>query len=92
MCNSSNLIIASQNNDSLRTFEPNIKLQKQLIRLENNEVKAILHLSSGKTQIREFYWGSTFQSQSSRYVEPSEAIRKVELFNNNGELTRTLEN
>ncbi|MAU72674.1 MAG: hypothetical protein CML04_11330 [Pseudozobellia sp.] len=92
IANSSNLIIASQNNDSLRTFEPNIKLQKQLIRLENNEVKAILHLSSGKTQIREFYWGSTFQSQSSRYVEPSEAIRKVELFNNNGELTRTLEN
>lgn len=84
------LIIASQNNDSLKIFEPSQKYRGQLIPLQPKEVKAEISFPNGQKQIREFYWGSTFQSQSSRSVSTPLRATEIRFFDNLGEETRSI--
>lgn len=88
--NRKNLIIASQNNDSLKVFEPRRNSRSQLIKLKANEVKAEIVYDSGRKQIQEFYWGSSFQSQSSRYVTLRPCVSEIILYDNFGKETRKI--
>ncbi|PKA96825.1 VCBS repeat protein [Flavobacteriaceae bacterium MAR_2009_75] len=87
--NSKSLVVASQNNDSLRIFEPIKDYTNKLIPLKPEEVKVILKYRNSN-QIREFYWGNTFQSQSSRFVSLNKDILEMKFYNNLGQETRKL--
>lgn len=84
------LLVASQNNDSLRVFEPNRKPLGTLVRLMPNEVKAKIAYINGEQSVKEFYWGSTFQSQSSRSIRITKAVREIQLLDNFGKETRKI--
>ena len=82
------LFIASQNNDSLRVFEATTEAKEELVRLQNNEVKAQLVFKDGSLSLKEFYWGDSFQSQSSRTISAGDLIKEIRFYNNKGEETR----
>ncbi len=90
LANESQLIIASQNNDSLKVFEPQSRPLGKLLRLAHNEVKAKIKFTNGAETIKEFYWGSTFESQSSRSIFMTGNITSVQLFDNFGKETRNI--
>ncbi|WP_265241554.1 VCBS repeat-containing protein [Muriicola sp. Z0-33] len=84
------LYIASQNNDSLRVFETIKAIKQEVIRLRNNEVKAQMVFKDGGMSLQEFYWGDSFQSQSSRTISAGERIKEIRFFDNSGKETRTV--
>jgi hypothetical protein len=88
--NEKSLIVASQNNDRLRVFERSNEPDLQHIRLRHDEVKCEIYLGNGTIRAEEFYWGNTFQSQSSRYIGVSHVVSKVRFLDVNGKETRTL--
>ncbi len=90
IANEKTLIVASQNNDSLRVFEPTRKPLQKLVGLRPNEVKAKILYQNGKQSTQEFYWGNTFQSQSSRYVILKNGIKEIHLYDNLGKETRVI--
>ncbi|NNE75905.1 MAG: hypothetical protein HKN31_02410, partial [Pricia sp.] len=84
------LVIASQNNDSLKVFEPLKANPSKIIKFAPNEVKAEIHFDDGSKQLQEFYWGTTFQSQSSRSFALKSRIKEVLIFDNTGKETRRI--
>lgn len=85
------LIVASQNNDSLKVFEQNDKHPGRSIKLQPNEVKAEICFKNGQKQVREFFWGSTFQSQSTRSISIPLQATEIQFFDNFGKETRKIE-
>ncbi len=85
------LIVASQNNDYLKAFELETKSNVKWISLEAEEVKAMVTFKDNTSQAQEFYWGSSFQSQTTRHVEVSSNVMRVEIYDFNGNKTRILE-
>ncbi|MGB5370835.1 MAG: VCBS repeat-containing protein [Flavobacteriaceae bacterium] len=90
MADDNQLIIASQNNDSLKVFEPMVKPLGKMLKLAHNEVKAKIKYANGAETMREFYWGSTFQSQSSRTIFMTGNMKSVAFFDNSGKETRII--
>ncbi|MEP3209464.1 MAG: VCBS repeat-containing protein [Maribacter sp.] len=88
--NDKSIIIASQNNDSLRVYEPKKSDLEKVLRLQPNEVKALILYQDKNTQLSEFYWGNTFQSQSSRTISVNDKATEVQFFDNNGKETRKI--
>ncbi len=85
------LVVASQNNDSLRVFDRSKAIFiKNIVKLRENEVKARSYFENGTHNLREFYWGDTFQSQSSRVIPVGKQIKEIRLFDNHGKETRKL--
>jgi hypothetical protein len=83
------LIVASQNNDRLRVFEQNIEPEINHIKLKANEVKCYIYRNDTQYRVEEFYWGNSFQSQSSRYVSLPKGTVKVRFFDAEGNETRS---
>jgi len=84
------LIVASQNNDSLKIFERTHKNPVKSIPVKNNEVKSEITYSKVEKQLQEFYWGNTFQSQSSRTIEVPLQAQEIRFFDNFGKETRMM--
>ena len=84
------LIVASQNNDSLKVFKPLKAQLGRIIPLRPEEVKVRISFGNDQIQNNEFYWGSTFQSQSSRSITVPTKAKKVQFFNNFGKETRNI--
>ena len=84
------LFVASQNNDSLRVFTTTRALKNEVIRLHPNEVKVRLNHEAANSSLKEFYWGSGFQSQSSRSVTVTSELTEIIFYNNKGEETRRI--
>ncbi len=84
------LVIATQNNDSIKVFDQPSMAANQLIRLHANEVKVEISYSGNVQRTCEFYWGSTFQSQSSRTIMITSAMKKLRFLDGFGKETRTL--
>lgn len=85
------LIIASQNQDALKILDRSNTEDVKVIRLKPNEVKCELKLENGKIQMHEFYWGNTFQSQSSRSVPVGKGVKELKFLDHLGKETRKLE-
>jgi hypothetical protein len=63
------LVVASQNNDSLKIFRVNHSLKDRvLVYPLPMECKVIYHNKDGSREIREIYYGDSYLSQSSRAV------------------------
>ena len=81
------LIASSQNNGPLRVFA--LKGQYGQIPVLKNDEHALIQYNSGKTQKQEFYFGSSFLSQSGRFIKTSPLMKSVTIYNSSGQ-SRTI--
>jgi len=87
--NNTDCIAASENRGPLRLFE--LKEKRTQITLLPNEVSAIIYWKDGSSSKTEFFYGSSFQSQSGRHISISSKVNKIVINQTNG-ATRTLSN
>jgi hypothetical protein len=73
------LVAASQNRDAVKLFELNGSTQ--LLKVNPNDRMAIIHFKNGQIGKEEFYDGSSFLSQSSRFISITAAISSVDITN-----------
>ena len=76
------LVAASQNRGPLKLYECKEKMQQ--VKANADDVAAILHFKDGRTQKTEFYNGSSFLSQSGRFLSIGNNVATVEMINNRG--------
>ena len=91
MASNDELVIASQNNDSLRVFEYQRKIPFSYEQFTFKEVKALVEYMNGSKRLVERYWGDSFQSQSGRNLQLTPNISKITFYDNLGRETRQLE-
>jgi hypothetical protein len=82
------LVAASQNKDMLKLFA--LTRETKLLPLKQSEIFAIIKFRNGKTEKREFYFGSSFLSQSARVIDISRNVSAVTIFDIEGK-KRTLD-
>ena len=88
--NGRELIIASQNNDSLKVHEySNIRIGITE-KFKPHEVKAIINFKNGSKRIQESYWGDSFNSQSTQKISITNEMVEINFYNNKGRITRTV--
>jgi hypothetical protein len=80
--NGNYLVAASQNRDAVKVFELNGSTQ--LVKVNPNDRMAIIHFKNGQIGKEEFYDGSSFLSQSSRFISITAAISSVDITNMEG--------
>ncbi|HVM89365.1 MAG TPA: VCBS repeat-containing protein [Puia sp.] len=83
------LIAASQNRGPLKVFR--LRKKYKTLPLEPLDVEAILTYKDGKINKQEFYYGSSFLSQSARFILLNEAVVSVKITNSLGK-TRIIKN
>jgi hypothetical protein len=83
------LVLVTQNNDSLRVFSPARTGQEQNVKVAPLDAYVLLTQASGATQRRELYHGSTYLSQSSRYLRVPTGVVKAVVYDSRGR-SRTL--
>jgi hypothetical protein len=76
--NQKRIIIVTNNNDSLKVFSPAVQNEKH-IRLHSMDAYAIIEWNNGHKQKQEFYYGSGYLSQSSRYLSLIPGWKKVKI-------------
>jgi hypothetical protein len=76
------LVAASQNRDAVKIFELNRKTQ--LVKINPDDRMAIIHFKNGKIGKEEFYCGSSFLSQSARFISITSAMASVDITTNAG--------
>ncbi|OOQ60990.1 VCBS repeat-containing protein [Mucilaginibacter pedocola] len=76
------LLAATQNRGPLKIFK--IRKDERTIALNPTDVKAEYKLSNGKTRKEELYFGSSFLSQSSRFVRLNSNVASVTVTDNKG--------
>ncbi|MFI5187682.1 MAG: FG-GAP repeat domain-containing protein, partial [Chitinophagales bacterium] len=69
------LVAASQNKDILKMFILRKKIK--IIKIDTNDINATIHFKNGKIQKEEFYYGSSFLSQSARFLAVDENVSDV---------------
>jgi len=80
------LLAASQNKGALKVFELN--RNDKLIPLSPFDESAIVTYKNGKKQKREIGYGSSFLSQSGRFITIDNTVVSVEIKNNKGEVRK----
>jgi enediyne biosynthesis protein E4 len=81
--NQKRVFIVTSNNDSLKVFTSVIQKEKQ-IKLQPMDAYAIVEWDNGLKQKLEFYYGSGYLSQSSRYLSLITGWKKVKVFTYSG--------
>ena len=77
------LLAASQNNGPVKIFANNKR--EQLLPLKADDKLVYITLNNGKKRKQELYWGSSFLSQSARFIEVNQNIKSIEVVNGKGE-------
>ncbi len=76
------LLAASQNRGPLKIFE--LKRPVQTVKLMPLDAYAIIKYKNGKTSKQEFYNGTSFLSQSGRFLNIDKTMESVSITDNNG--------
>lgn len=76
------LLAASQNRDRLKVFE--LKKDVKCVPLEPFDISAIITYKNGLKQKRELYYGSSFLSQSGRFLNIDKNISAVDIKDSKG--------
>lgn len=84
MGDGSSLILAAQNSDSLKVFKA-LRQTGKIIKLKSDDASAELTFSTGKSEFREFYYGSGYLSQSSRVCRIPGGVISMSITNYKGE-------
>ena len=77
------LVLASQNQDSLRVFELNFPAD--IRRVDPRAAWALIQLGDGKVRKQEFYYGESYYSQSARYLSLPEGVKNFTVYGYSGE-------
>jgi hypothetical protein len=77
------LLAATQNRDYLKVFEK--KQVQGIVQLEPGDLEAFIHLKNSSVRKEEFYYGSSFLSQSSRFLLITNQVEKIEIRSTKGE-------
>ncbi|MBS1598641.1 MAG: VCBS repeat-containing protein [Bacteroidetes bacterium] len=77
------LLAAGQNRGPLKIFAS--KKESQSISFQPGDISAIFKLTNGKSRKEEIYFGSSFLSQSGRFLNINKNISSVEIANSKGE-------
>jgi hypothetical protein len=85
--NGNYLVAASQNRDFLKLFKLNVK--KQVFKVNADDHTAMIHFKNGQVQKEEFYFGSSFLSQSGRFISVSQNVSSIDITDRAGK-TRTI--
>jgi len=80
------MVVAGQNRGPLKLFEQ--RKRTRLIRAKGDEVSADIHYRNGATRRTELYYGSSFLSQSARFLSIDEDITRIIIWNGKGEKKR----
>ncbi len=77
------LLAAAENRGPLRIF----KLKKNItcVPVKPDDAYAIVELKNGKKRKQEFYYGASYLSQSSRFLNIDNNIKSIQVFNTKGE-------
>jgi hypothetical protein len=78
------LVAASQNRGDAKVFELNTKIQP--LKLNPDDRMVIIRYKDGKIMKEEFYHGTSFLSQSSRFVSITENISSVDIIDTMGRI------
>jgi hypothetical protein len=73
------LVAASQNRDHVKLFELNARMQ--LIKTNPDDRVAIIHFKNGKIRKEEIYYGSSFLSQSGRFISVTNHVSSIDITN-----------
>lgn len=77
------LLAASQNQDDLKIFE--LKNSPKMIKLQLFDCSALIKYKNGTFAKQEFYYGSSFLSQSGRYFNTEKNMASVIITDTNGQ-------
>jgi len=77
------LLAASQNKGNLKIYA--LKRSIKNIRLQAMDASAMITYKNGKTEKQEFYYGSSFLSQSGRFLSINNEVKSVIITNGNGQ-------
>ena len=80
--NNQYLLAASQNRGPLKVFR--LKESQQIIQLAPMDVKATIRYKNGNVSEQEFYYGSSFLSQSGRFIRITDQMAGVEITDSKG--------
>jgi len=78
------LLAASQNRGPLKVFE--LKKMVKNIKLQPDDESAIIIYKNGLRLKQEFYYGSSFLSQSARFLTLNGNVKAVQITNNHGQV------
>jgi hypothetical protein len=81
------MLAASQNNGALKLFE--LKRTVKNIKVNPDDMSAVIQYKNGLTQKEEFYYGMSFLSQSGRFITVNQNVSSIQITNTKGE-TRKL--
>jgi len=76
------LLAAGQNRGPLKVFE--LKKESRFISLQPHDVSVELLFKNGKKQRQEFYYGSSFLSQSARFLKVDDNVKSLTIAESNG--------
>jgi enediyne biosynthesis protein E4 len=79
------MLIVTQNRDSLKVFAKPGKIAAEVVRLNTDEESFIVELANGKKRKEELYRGNGYLSSSSRAIIKSKNILKITPFNRESE-------
>jgi len=82
--NQERIYLVTSNNDSLKAFSPVINRERH-IRLQPMDSFAIIEMDNGIHNKQEFYYGSGYLSQSSRYLSLTGGWKKADIFTYSGQ-------
>jgi hypothetical protein len=78
------MLAASQNKDALKVYELNSSAQS--LPVTATDVSAILKFKNGITAKQEFYYGSSFLSQSSRFLQYGDNVESIAITSMDGKV------
>ncbi len=76
------LVAASENRGPLKIFE--LKKNNHIVPLQANDASATILFKNGSSRKQEFYYGSSFLSQSSRFIYLDNNVSSVSIYDNKG--------
>ena len=76
------MVAASQNKSDLKLFECRQKIQA--LKINADDVSAVLYFKNGSTQKEEFYYGNGFLSQSARFSSITPNVLRADITNSKG--------
>jgi hypothetical protein len=76
------LVAASQNKDFLKIFK--WKASANTISIKQNDAYAFIKYKNGQTEKQEFYYGSSFLSQSARFINKDDNMQSITVVDNAG--------
>ncbi len=79
------LVVATQNRDSLRAFATERAAEVKTVELAPQDFRLDLQLKNGAQRVREYYYGHSFLSQSSRRVAIPNNVQTVTITRYNGD-------